>query len=151
MQEKYMLMAINEAKKAMMMNEVPVGAVLVKDDIVIAKAYNQKEKKQKVTKHAEMLAVEKASSKLDNWRLCGCDLYVTLEPCPMCASAIKQARISNVYYGLNNSDDNNHKIIEAIFKKDCTNPEVNYSCGYFENEIIGLMNSFFEMQRNGRK
>ena len=81
-------MAINEARKAYKMGEVPVGAVIVKDDVVIAKAYNKKEKYGCVTGHAEILAVEKASKKLNNWRLNGCDIYITLEPCPMCASAI---------------------------------------------------------------
>ncbi len=151
MQEKYMLMAIEEAKKAMMMNEVPVGAVLVKDNKVIARAYNQKELYNSVTKHAEILVVEKASVELNNWRLDGCDIYITLEPCPMCASAIKQARISNVYYGLSNKDLNNSNIMKAIFEKDSTNPKVNYNCGYFKKDIAEMMNNFFKKQRNDKK
>ncbi len=151
MQEKYMLMAIEEAKKAIMMNEVPVGAVLVKDNKVLAKAYNQKEKCKCVTKHAEILVVEKVSSIINNWRLEGCDIYITLEPCPMCASAIKQARISNVYYGVSNRDTNNGNIIRSIFEKDKINPAVKYSCGYFEKEIIKLMNDFFTRQRDREK
>lgn len=148
MNEKFMLMAIEEAKKAVMMGEVPVGAVIVKNDIVIAKAYNKKEKLNCVTKHAEILVVEKAAKKLKNWRLNGCDLYVTLEPCPMCASAIKQARINHVYYGLSNSDKKNNLLLNLIFKKDFSNPGVSYSCGYFSKDIKMMMNNFFKNQRN---
>ncbi len=103
MEEKFMRIAINEAKKALILGEVPVGAVIVKNGKIISKAYNKKEKLNSVTKHAEIIAVEKASKKINNWRLDGCDIYITLEPCPMCASAIKQARISNIYFGLSNS------------------------------------------------
>ena len=165
MESKYMKMAINEARKAYKMGEVPVGAVIVKDDVVIAKAYNKKEKNGCVTGHAEILAVEKASKKLNNWRLNGCDIYITLEPCPMCASAIKQSRINNVYYGLSNSDKNNCELINAIFSKDKINCELinaifskdkinsscNVYCGYFSSEIEYLMKKFFETRRLNQK
>lgn len=147
MKEKYMLMAINEAKKAAKMGEVPVGAVIVCNDKVLSKAYNAKEKFNSAIKHAEILAVEKASKKLGNWRLDNCDLYVTLEPCPMCASAIKQSRISHVYYGLSNSDKNNTKIMNLIFLKDLSNPAVEFSCGYFSFEIKKMMTDFFSERR----
>lgn len=148
MEEKFMLLAIKEAQRAAMMGEVPIGAVIVKNGKIIAKAYNKKEKSNCVTKHAEIIAVEKASKKLNNWRLNGCDLYVTLEPCPMCASAIKQARIDHVYYGLSNSDRNNNKLLKFIFQKDLINSEVFYSCGYFSEEIKNMMSSFFKNRRN---
>ncbi len=151
MKSKYMKMAINEARKAYKMGEVPVGAVIVKDDVVIAKAYNKKEKYGCVTGHAEILAVEKASKKLNNWRLNGCDIYITLEPCPMCASAIKQSRINNVYYGLSNSDKNNCELINAIFSKDKINSSSNVYCGYFSSEIEYLMKKFFETRRLNQK
>ena len=147
MREKYMLMAMEEAKKAFIIGEVPIGAVIVFNDRVIAKAHNQKEKLNCVTKHAEILAVEKASKILGNWRLNGCELYVTLEPCPMCASAIKQSRIRHVYYGLSNKDKNNNNIIKLIFNKDFINPSVEFSCGYFSFEIEKLMNDFFKEKR----
>ena len=143
MKEEYMLLAIDEAKKAAMMGEVPVGAVIVKDNVVLAKACNLKEKSNCCISHAEILAVEKASKILNNWRLSDCDMYVTLEPCPMCASAIKQSRIKNVYCGLSNKDKNNSIIIKAIFEKDLVNNKVNYSCGYFSEEIKKIMNDFF--------
>lgn len=147
MEEKYMHLAIKEAEKAFEMGEVPIGAVIVLRGKVIAKAYNQKEKMKSAIKHAEIIAVEKASKKLNNWRLNDCELYVTLEPCPMCASAIKQARIKQVYYGLSNRDKNNKHIINHIFNKDISNPSVSVSCGYFSFEIEQLMNRFFKEKR----
>lgn len=147
MDEKFMLMAIQEAKKASRQGEVPVGAVIVKDGVVLAKAFNTKEHDNVVTGHAEILAIKEASSKLNNWRLSDCDIYVTLEPCPMCASAIKQSRISHLYYGLSNKDKNNNKIINLIFEKDSSNPEVIVHCGYFIPEIQKLMSDFFQTRR----
>lgn len=148
MKEKYMRIAIKEAEKAFTNGEVPVGAVIVKNDEIIAKAYNKKEKMNSVTRHAEIIAIEKASKKLSNWRLDDCDIYITLEPCPMCASAIKQSRISNIYCGLNNLDENNIKIVETILKKDKINESCNINCGYFSNEIEILMKKFFSLCRN---
>ena len=96
---KYMELALNEAKKAYKIKEVPVGAVIVKDDKVIAKAYNLREKTNNAISHAEILCINKACKKLKAWRLDGCDMYVTLEPCLMCAGAITQARLSKVVIG----------------------------------------------------
>ena len=98
MNNKYMELAYKEALKAYKKGEVPVGAVIVCNDQVIAKAHNLRETKQIFDGHAEFLAMQKASKKLKTWRLNECDLYITLEPCPMCAGAIIQARINNVYY-----------------------------------------------------
>lgn len=98
MNNKYMELAYKEALKAYKKGEVPVGAVIVCNDQVIAKAHNLRETKQIFHGHAEFLAMQKASKKLKTWRLNECDLYITLEPCPMCAGAIIQARINNVYY-----------------------------------------------------
>lgn len=147
MENKYMNKAVEEAKKAYNCGEVPIGAVIVKDGKIIAKAHNIKEKKQVVTKHAELIVIEKASKKLNNWRLNGCDIYITLEPCPMCASAIKQARIDNVYCGLSNSDKNNRKIIDEIFKGDRTNGKVVSYYDLEPKEISVLMNNFFKQRR----
>lgn len=98
-EEKFMKQALKEAKKAYDELEIPVGAVIVKDGKIIARAHNQKEKKQDTTKHAEISAIQKASKKLNNWRLNDCDMYVTLEPCAMCAGAIVNSRIRKVYIG----------------------------------------------------
>lgn len=97
--EKWMKEAIKQAKKAAQKDEVPIGCVIVKDDQIIARAYNKREMKQCSTAHAEILAIEKACKKLGSWRLGDCDLYVTLEPCPMCSGAIIQSRIRNVIFG----------------------------------------------------
>ena len=96
---KFMKIALEEAKKAFEKGEIPVGAVIVKDGIIISKAHNLKETKNNAIKHAEILAIEKACAKLNNWRLIDCDIYVTLFPCPMCASAINQSRIKTIVYG----------------------------------------------------
>lgn len=97
--EKWMKEAIKQAKKAAQKDEVPIGCVIVKDDQIIARAYNKREMKQCSTAHAEILAIEKGCKKLSSWRLEDCDLYVTLEPCPMCSGAIIQSRIRNVIFG----------------------------------------------------
>lgn len=91
--------ALKEAQKAYEKLEVPVGAVIVKDGKIIARAHNLREKKQCATAHAEILAIEKASKKLNSWRLIDCDMYVTLEPCTMCMGAIISARVKNLYIG----------------------------------------------------
>lgn len=99
MKEYFMKEALNEAKKALEKKEVPVGAIIVKDDKIISRAHNLKEVLNDATAHAEILAIRKASEFLGQWRLNGCNMYVTLEPCPMCAGAILQARISKLYIG----------------------------------------------------
>ena len=95
----YMKIALEEARKAFFKGEIPVGTVIVKNDKIIAKAHNLRESQQSVIKHAEIIALEKACAKLKNWRLIGCTIYVTMFPCPMCASAINQSRISRLLYG----------------------------------------------------
>ena len=97
--EFFMTLAVEEAIKAYKENEVPVGAVIVKDGKVIAKGYNKRETSNSPIAHAEIIAIEEASRQLKNWRLYGCELYVTLEPCPMCAGAILQSRISKLHIG----------------------------------------------------
>lgn len=114
----YMSEALKEAKKAYEIDEVPVGAVIIKDGKIIAKAHNLKEKKQLATAHAEILAIEKASKKMKNWRLEGCELFVTLKPCKMCRQVIKETRIKHVYYGseesiVNESTKENYTYIES--------------------------------------
>ncbi|MCR3758976.1 nucleoside deaminase [Clostridium felsineum] len=99
MKYEFLYEAIKEAKLAKAEGEVPVGAVIVKDDKIIASAHNLKEKLKKTSAHAEMLAIELAAKSLSNWRLNGCEMYVTLEPCPMCAACICQSRLSKIYIG----------------------------------------------------
>jgi tRNA(adenine34) deaminase len=97
--ERYMALAIDEAAKAQAIGEVPIGAVIVREGAVIAQAYNQRETLQEPTAHAELTAIHEASRKLGTWRLTGCTLYVTLEPCPMCAGAIVLSRIDRLVFG----------------------------------------------------
>ena len=148
MNKEFMDLAFKYAEMAYNDNEVPIGAVIVKDNIVISFGYNSKESSKSVLKHAELIAIEKAEKILDNWRLDDCDLYVTLDPCPMCASAIKQARIRNVFSALNNSDANNLAIINSIFQKDLTNPEVVFKTNLDSERSKMILNSFFKKQRN---
>lgn len=99
MPEKYMKEALKEAKKAYDIEEVPIGAVIVKAGKIIARGHNKRETKRQACAHAEIIAIEKACKKLDAWRLNDCEMYVTLEPCPMCAGAIMNARIKKLYIG----------------------------------------------------
>ena len=99
MEEKFMKEALKEAQKAFNKNEIPVGAVIVKDNKIIARAHNIKELKCDATGHAEILAIQEACQKMEAWRLSDCDMYVTLEPCPMCTGALIQARMRKLYIG----------------------------------------------------
>ena len=125
MNKYYMNIAIKEALKAYKNKEVPVGAVIVKNNKIISKAYNKKEKSKNVIKHAEMIAITKACKKLKNWRLDDCEIYVTMEPCMMCSGAIEQSRIKKIIYGVKNenygSTDKvkNIEIISQVCEKEC--------------------------------
>ena len=145
---KYMDLAIEQAKNAVKNGEVPVGCVIVKNNEVIASAYNMKETYMCATKHAEIKKKKKASKVLNNWRLDGCDVYVTLEPCPMCASALKQARVNNIFCGLSNSDENNIKIVHEILKSDKNNISVNLVNNLSVEKVKLLLQAFFKNRRN---
>ena len=98
----FMNLALKQALKAYKKQEVPIGAIVVKNGKIISKAYNKKENKQITTKHAEIIAIERACKKLKTWHLDECEIYTTMEPCLMCYGAIEQSRISKIYYGLKN-------------------------------------------------
>ena len=139
---KYMKEALKEAKKAELLDEVPIGCVIVKNDKIIARGHNQRETKQSPIGHAEIVAITKASKKLNSWRLEGCDIYVTLEPCIMCSGAIIQSRINKVYFGasdpkggafgsslnvLDAKNINHHpEIISGVLKEECSQIITNY-------------------------
>lgn len=112
--EYYMLKALKMAEKAEKLGEIPVGVVIVEKNKIIAKAYNERDSKNIVTKHAEMIAIEKANRYKKNWRLNECKMYVTLEPCMMCSATIEQARIQEVIYAASIRDINLKKRIEEI-------------------------------------
>ena len=145
---KYMDMAIEEAKKAFEEDEVPVGCVIVKNNQILALTHNRKEQMNSATKHAEILAIEEASSKLNNWRLDGCDVYITLEPCPMCASALKQARVSHIFCGLSNSDFRNYEIVLKILESDKNNASVPIINDLAVEKVDKIMKDFFRNRRN---
>ena len=111
----FMSKALLCAKKAEKIDEVPIGAVIVKDNKIISTGYNTREKSQNALDHAEIIAINKACKKLGSWRLDGCDIYVTLKPCPMCAGAILNARINCCYYGAENINDSDN-LIENIMQ-----------------------------------
>lgn len=142
--KKYMEKAIEEAKKAFKNDEVPIGSIIVKNNKIISKAYNKKEKKQNVTQHAEILAIEKACKKLKTWHLDGCEIYTTLEPCLMCCGAIEQSRISKIYYAASSpvfgQIENNNKIFT-------NNNKVEIYKGICEKESAELLQKFFKLKR----
>ena len=144
----YMNIAINEAKRAYQKGEVPVGAVIIKEGKIIAKAHNQKESKNSVLAHAEIIAIKKASKKLKNWRLNDCEIYITLEPCPMCASAIQQARIKKVYYGCEISESENSKIINRIFSTTNRNQKIDKVENIKNEKCKKIIQTFFQEKRN---
>lgn len=148
MNRKFLDLAFKYAEKAYKNNEVPIGAVIVKDNEVIGYGYNQKEKKNSVLEHAEIIAIRMASKKLNNWRLDDCDIYITLDPCPMCASAIKQSRIKNIYSALSNLDEENKKVVVDILKRDKTNPEVKLITNMEPDKSKKILNSFFNIKRD---
>ena len=134
------------ACKAYSKGEVPVGAVIVKDNKIISKAHNTREKDQIATHHAEILAIEKACKKLSSWRLDDCDLYVTLEPCPMCAGAILNARIKNLYYAV--KDEGNGAIARFNLLDNTMNHTTNcIQLKEYEEENKTLIQKFFKTKR----
>lgn len=113
-EEYFMKIALNQAKKALKNGDVPIGTIIVKKNKIIARAYNKIEKDNNSTKHAELIAISKASKKNKNWRLDECTLYTTMEPCIMCAGAILNSRIKSVVYGTKNNKNDSKKILNSI-------------------------------------
>ena len=150
-QEYFMNEALKQAKKAYSKLEVPVGAVIVKNGKIIARAYNQKETKFDTTKHAEIVAIQKASNKLKSWRLIDCDMYVTLEPCPMCAGAIIQSRIRTVYYGVRDEKTGAVGSVLNLFDDYKFNHTPRFTSGILENECKKLLQDFFKSLRKSKK
>lgn len=145
--ERFMRAAIKQAQKAALQDEVPVGAIIVKDGKIISKAHNKKEEKNNATSHAEIEAITKASKKLGNWYLDGCELYVTLEPCAMCAGAIINSRISKLYFG---AWDTKYGCCGSLYnlpQDKRFNHNVAITGGLLQQECAALLSSFFKTKR----
>ena len=145
--EYFMSLAIKEAKKACFEDETPIGCVIVKDDKVIARGHNKRENKNQVISHAEIEAITKANKKLNNWRLVDCDLYVTVEPCIMCAGAIIQSRIRNVYYGSNDPKGGAFGSSINVLEANNINHRPTIIGGILEEECAIIIKNYFKNKR----
>lgn len=143
----FMKEAIKEAKKAKAIDDVPIGAVIVKDGRIIARSYNKREKLKDATAHAEVLAIQKACKKLDNWRLDDCTLYVTLEPCPMCAGSAILSRIKKVVYGAYDPKGGCIESCLHMYEHNGFNHYPEYKGGVLEEECSNLLIEFFKKKR----
>ncbi len=147
MHDFHMRMALAEAQAAFAENEVPVGAIITRDDQVLASAHNLRDTLRDPTAHAEMIAITQAAESLGSWRLEGCTLYVTLEPCPMCAGAILQARIRTVVYG---APDPKAGAVHSLFQL-LADPRLNHRCeiisGVLADPCGAILTRFFQQQR----
>jgi len=145
--EKFMRLALRQAEMAFDAKEVPIGCVIVKEGKVIGKGYNQVETLKDATAHAEILAIGAASSAVENWRLSDCTLYVTLEPCPMCAGAILNSRISRVVYGSPDSRFGGCGTTVDVISNNALKRDVVITSGVLAEECLGLLQLFFQEMR----
>ncbi len=146
-QEKFMKEALKQAKKAYQKQEIPVGAIIVKNHKIIARAYNEKEDKLDTTKHAEILAIQKASKKLKAWRLSDCEMYVTLEPCAMCAGALIQARLKKIYIGTPDPKTGACGSVLNLLQDYPFNHKVDIEMGVMQKECEQILKNFFKELR----
>ncbi len=151
MEEKFMKEALKEAKKAYNKLEIPVGAVIVKNGEIISKAHNLKETKFDTTKHAEILAIQRASKKIGAWRLLDCEMYVTLEPCSMCAGAIINSRIKKVYIGTLDGKTGAAGSVLNLFEDYKFNHKVEIQKGIMQEECENILKDFFRLLRKTKK
>ncbi|SFK12744.1 tRNA(adenine34) deaminase [Halobacillus dabanensis] len=149
--EYYMKIAIQEAKKAGAEGEVPIGAIIVKDNEIIAHGYNQREHSQLASSHAEFIAIERANKHVGSWRLEECTLYVTLEPCPMCAGAILQSRIPRVVYGAKDPKAGCAGTLINLLNDDRFNHKSEVLTGVMEETCGEMLTQFFRNLRSRKK
>lgn len=149
--DKYMKAALLEAKKAEQLGEVPIGAVIVKDGQIVGRGYNRRELDNDPTAHAEMIAIREASERLGSWRLNDCNLYVTLEPCPMCAGAIIQARIDAVVYGTEDPKAGSAGTLLNILQDERFNHQTDMISGVMREDCRTILTSFFQELRRRKK
>ena len=150
MEKKFMKEAIKEAKKAYQKLEIPVGAVIVKDGKIISRGHNLKETKTDTTKHAEIIAIQKASKKLNAWRLIDCEMYVTLEPCAMCAGAIINSRIKKLYIGTMDEKTGAVGSVLNLFEDFTFNHKVEVEKGIMQDECKNMLKQFFKELRESK-
>ena len=149
--EKYMQEAIKEANKAKKKEEVPIGAVIVLNGEIIGRGHNRREETQDATTHAEMMAIRDANQRLGNWRLEEADLYVTLEPCPMCSGAMILSRIRTIYYGAADPKAGTAGTLMNLLNDPRFNHQVNVEGGILEKECAFLLTDFFKILRKRKK
>ena len=149
--EKFMKLALKEALKGLEEDEVPIGAVIVLDGKVIAKAHNKRQKNKVATHHAEILAIEKACKRLGDWRLENAEIYVTLEPCPMCAGAIANARIKKLVFGAFDQTGDNKNLLTQILTDKRLNHKVLVQGGVLEEDCKNILTQFFKSKRKTPK
>lgn len=149
--EKYMKLALKEAKKAYEINEVPIGCVVVREDKVIGKGYNRRNTDKNVLSHAELIAMQQACKKTGDWRLEDCTMYITLEPCQMCAGAMVQARLKKAVIGSMNAKAGCAGSVLNILQMQEFNHQVELEKGVLEEECSELLSSFFSRLREQKK
>ncbi len=149
MVDKFMKAALKCAEKAAEEGEVPIGAVVVLDGKIIARGHNRRTKRQIATAHAEIEAIEKACKKLKSWRIPECEIYVTLEPCPMCMGAMLNARIKKVYFGA--YEAKGRAMTEALASSNLVNHRIEYEGGVMEKECAEVLSKFFFDMRKREK
>ncbi len=149
--EKYMKEAIRQAKKAEDIGDVPIGCVIVSDGKIIARGYNKRNKNKTVLAHAELLAMSKACRKIGDWRLENCTMYITLEPCQMCAGAIVQARVSRVVIGSMNPKAGCGGSVLNLLEMQEFNHQVDVTRGVLEEECSEMLSAFFRKLRQKKK
>lgn len=145
--EKYMRIALKEAQKAIIFNEVPVGAIIVKDDKIIARAFNKRETTNDPTSHAEVNAIRKACKKLNSWRLEGATIYVTVEPCSMCAGTLLQCRIGRIVYGAKDPKGGAIESSLKLFEAKNINHHPQILGGVLEQECSSIISDYFKSKR----
>ncbi|MDE7453285.1 MAG: nucleoside deaminase [Clostridia bacterium] len=149
MADKFMQAALKCAQKAMDEGEVPIGAVVVCDGKIISRGHNRRTKRQIATAHAEIEAIEKACKKLKSWRIPECEIYVTLEPCPMCLGAMLNARIKKVYYGA--PEGKGRSMTEQLAASNLVNHKIEVEGGVMEKECAEILSAFFSNVRKSEK
>ncbi|WP_067730485.1 tRNA adenosine(34) deaminase TadA [Oceanobacillus damuensis] len=149
--EKFMQAALEEANRARILDEVPIGAVIVHDDEIIARGFNLRESLQTTLTHAELIAIQEANTKIGSWRLEDCTLYVTLEPCPMCAGAIVQSRIKRVVYGAPDPKAGCAGTLLNLLDEPRFNHQVEVTSDILREECAALLKDFFRDLRKRKK